>query len=142
MIVNAVESMPDEGTIHVKAENINITVEQGLPISEGKYVKISIRDHGVGIPEKHLSEIFDPYFSTKEMGTQKGTGLGLATTYSIINGHDGHITVESEVGVGTTFALFLPAHEKEIRELNGTRKRDQRVKTDRDTRTGKTFNPY
>ncbi|GAF72840.1 unnamed protein product, partial [marine sediment metagenome] len=116
-IINAVESMPDEGTIDVRAENINITVEQGLPLPEGKYVKISIRDHGVGIPEKHLSKIFDPYFSTKEMGIQKGTGLGLATTYSIINRHDGHITVESEVGVGTTFTFFLPAHEKEIREL-------------------------
>ena len=117
MIDNAVESMPDEGTIHVRAENFNITAEQGLPLLEGKYVKISIRDHGVGIPEKHLSKIFDPYFSTKEMGIQKGMGLGLATTYSIINRHDGHITVESEVGVGTTFTLFLPAHEKEIREL-------------------------
>jgi PAS domain S-box-containing protein len=117
MIDNAVESMPDEGTIHVRAENINITAEQGLPFSEGKYVKISIRDHGVGIPEEHLSQIFDPYFSTKEMGIQKGMGLGLAITYSIINSHDGYITVESEVGVGTTFTLFLPAHEKDIREL-------------------------
>ena len=117
MIDNAVESMPDEGTIHVKAENINITAEQDLPLSEGKYVKISIRDHGVGIPEEHLSQIFDPYFSTKEMGVQKGMGLGLATTYSIINRHDGYITVESEVGVGTTFTLLLPAHEKDIREL-------------------------
>ncbi len=117
MIDNAVESMPDEGTIDVRAENINITVEQGLPLLEGKYVKISIRDHGVGIPEEHLSKIFDPYFSTKEMGIQKGMGLGLATTYSIINRHDGYITVESEVGVGTTFTLFLPAHDKDIREL-------------------------
>ena len=117
IIDNAVESMPDEGTIHVRAENFNITAEQSLPLLEGKYVKISIRDHGVGIPEKHLSKIFDPYFSTKEMGIQKGMGLGLAITYSIINSHDGYITVESEVGVGTTFTLFLPAHEKDIREL-------------------------
>nr|MBC8394125.1 response regulator [Deltaproteobacteria bacterium] len=73
--------------------------------------------HGVGIPEEHLSRIFDPYFSTKEMGIQKGMGLGLATTYSIINRHDGHITVESEVGCGTTFTLYLPAHEKDLREL-------------------------
>ncbi|MBW2575428.1 MAG: response regulator [Deltaproteobacteria bacterium] len=118
LIVNAVESMPDGGLINLKAENINInseTTEKSLPLSEGKYVKISIRDHGVGIPEKHLPKIFDPYFSTKEMGTQKGMGLGLATTYSIINRHGGHIIVESEVG--TTFTLFLPAHEKDIREL-------------------------
>jgi len=97
LIVNATESMPDEETIDVRVENISIITEQSLPLSEGKYVKISIRDHGVGIPEKHLPKIFDPYFSTKEMGTQKGMGLGLATTYSIINRHGGHITVESEV---------------------------------------------
>ena len=117
MIDNAVESMPDGGTIDVKAENITIIAEKSLPFLKGKYVKISIRDHGVGIPEEHLSQIFDPYFSTKEMGVQKGMGLGLATTYSIINRHDGYITVESEVGVGTTFTLLLPAHEKDIREL-------------------------
>ena len=93
IIINAVESMPDSGSIIVKADNFTITTERDLPLSEGKYVKISIRDHGVGIPEKHLPKIFDPYFSTKEMGTQKGMGLGLATTYSIINRHGGHITV-------------------------------------------------
>jgi len=117
MIFNAAESMPDGGPVNVKAENFMVAAEQGLPLPDGKYVKISIRDHGVGIPEEHLSRIFDPYFSTKEMGIQKGMGLGLATTYSIINRHDGHITVESEVGCGTTFTLYLPAHEKDLREL-------------------------
>ncbi|MBW2575601.1 MAG: PAS domain S-box protein [Deltaproteobacteria bacterium] len=109
LIVNATESMPNEGTIDVRVENISIITEQSLPLSEGNYVKISIRDHGVGIPEKYLSKIFDPYFSTKERGIEKGMGLGLATTYSIINRHDGHITVESEVGVGTTFTIYLSA---------------------------------
>ncbi len=117
MVVNALESMPDGGTINVKAEHSNITTERDLPLPEGKYVIISIRDQGIGIPEKHLSMIFDPYFSTKVRGTQKGMGLGLATTYSILNRHDGHITVESEVGVGTTFTIYLPAHEKDVREL-------------------------
>jgi len=117
IIGNSVEAMPDSGTIDIRAENFNITGEQGLPFPEGKYVKISVQDHGVGIPEEHLSMVFDPYFSSKEMGTQKGMGLGLATTYSIINRHDGHITVESEVGVGTTFILYLPAHEKGVSEL-------------------------
>jgi len=116
MIVNAEESMPDGGTIHVRAENFSHIAGGGLPFPEGKYIKISIRDHGVGIPEKNISIIFDPYFSTKEMGPQKGIGLGLTTTYSIINRHDGYITVESEVGVGTTFTVYLPAHEKDIRE--------------------------
>ncbi len=120
IIDNAVESMSDGGTIDVKVENLSIsleTTEQSLPLPVGNYVKISIQDHGVGIPEEHLSKIFDPYFSTKEMGIQKGMGMGLATTYSIIDRHDGHITVESEVGVGTTFTLYLPAHEKDVREL-------------------------
>ena len=117
IIVNAVEFMTDSGTIDVKAENFNVTTEQGLPITAGKYIKISIRDQGVGIPAEHLSMVFDPYFSTKEMGIQKGMGLGLTTTYSIINRHDGHITIESERGVGTTFALYLPVYEKDVREL-------------------------
>jgi signal transduction histidine kinase len=75
----------------------------------GKYVKISIQDQGVGIQEEHLSMIFDPYFSTKEMGSQKGMGLGLATTYSIIKRHDGYIAADSKVGVGSTFHIYLPA---------------------------------
>jgi len=114
MIANAVESMPAGGTINVLAQNFNLAAEKDLQFPEGRYVKISIRDHGVGIPEKHLSLIFDPYFSTKELGLQKGLGLGLTTTYSIVNRHDGYITVESEMGVGTTFTLYLPAHEKDI----------------------------
>ena len=117
VIVNAAESMPDGGTIDVTAENFIVAAERGLPLPDGKYVKVSIQDRGVGIPEEHLSRIFDPYFTTKEMGVQKGMGLGLATTYSIINRHDGHIIVESDVGGGTTFILYLPEHEKDIREL-------------------------
>jgi len=77
LIVNAVESMPDGGSIVLKAENFNIssgTIEKSLPLSEGKYLKISVQDHGVGIPEEHLLTIFDPYFSTKERGIQKGMG--------------------------------------------------------------------
>ncbi len=125
LIDNTLESMPDCGSIDIQAENFEIdseTAESISPFSEGKYIKISIRDHGVGIPEEHLSKIFDPYFSTKEMGVQKGMGMGLATTYSIINRHDGHITVESEVGIGTTFTLYLPAHEKDFRKLKPVEK--------------------
>jgi len=120
LIVNAVESMPDGGSIKVKAENFSIssdTVVKGLVLSEGEYVKISIKDQGVGIPAEQLSLIFDPYFSTKEMGPEKGMGLGLATAYSIINKHNGHIIVESEEGVGTTFTIYLPVYEKEIEEI-------------------------
>lgn len=120
LITNAVESIPGGGSIEVKAENSIFSseiLEQNLPLPKGKYVKISIRDQGLGIPEEHLPMIFDPYFSTKERGTQKGMGPGLTTTFSIINKHDGHITVKSEVGVGTIFTLYLPAHEKDTKEL-------------------------
>ena len=66
-------------------------------------------DNGIGIPEENLNKIFDPYFSTKEMGSQKGMGLGLSICHSIIMRHGGHITVESRLGVGTTFHIYLPA---------------------------------
>ena len=79
-----------------------------LPLPGKKYVKITIRDHGLGIPQEHLPRIFDPYFSTKDRGTQKGMGLGLATTYSIIDRHGGHIDVKSKVGEGTIFTIYLP----------------------------------
>jgi CheY-like chemotaxis protein len=74
----------------------------------GRYVHISIKDEGVGIPEEYLKKIFDPYFTTKA----KGSGLGLATAYSIIKGHEGQITVESVPGSGTTFHIYIPASEK------------------------------
>jgi PAS domain S-box-containing protein len=120
LIDNAIESIQDGGSIDIQTENFEIdseTAESSSPFSEGKYIKIAIRDHGVGIPEDHLSKIFDPYFSTKEMGKQKGMGLGLATTYSIINRHEGHLIVESEVGVGTTFTIYLPVAVEDIVDL-------------------------
>ncbi|UCD90588.1 MAG: response regulator [Desulfobacterales bacterium] len=117
---NAMEAMPSGGSIHVMAENFEMDTgakKTDLPFSEGNYVKISIQDQGVGIPEASLSKIFDPYFSTKEMGAQKGMGLGLSTTYSIIKKHDGHITVESEIGKGTIVTLYLLAYQKDIKDL-------------------------
>jgi len=119
LIINAFEAMPQGGSIILRAENFENcaeTREQSLSLPEGRYVKISIRDQGVGIPKEHLSMIFDPYFSTKDRGTQKGMGLGLTTTYSIINRHDGHITVESELGVGTIFTIYLPAMKKSLKD--------------------------
>jgi PAS domain S-box-containing protein len=82
----------------------------GLPMEEGRYVKVSIQDQGIGIPRENLQRVFDPYFTTK----QTGTGLGLANSYSIIKKHGGYITAESEVGVGTTFHIYLPASEQEL----------------------------
>ena len=98
------------GTIQVSAENFALSAENNPFIKNGKYVKITVKDTGVGIPEEHLPKIFDPYFTTKE----EGSGLGLATAYSIIKNHAGYIMAESAAGVGTTFYIHLPASKKEI----------------------------
>ena len=108
VVINANQAMPEGGIIQVAAVNLMIDYRPGLPLKQGKYVRISIKDQGVGIAEKHFLNIFDPYFTTK----QEGSGLGLATTYSIIKKHDGHITVESKLGEGTTFHIYLPASDK------------------------------
>ena len=110
LVINAVYAMPGGGTIEVKAENITVTPENYLPLKDGEYIMISIKDHGSGIEKEHFSKIFDPYFTTKE----GGSGLGLATTYSIINKHKGHITVESEPGKGTAFYIFLPTSQGNV----------------------------
>ena len=105
LIINADQAMPEGGTIQVHAKNTTVTHQDQLPVRPGKYIKISITDEGVGIPERYLSKIFDPYFTTK----QKGSGLGLATSYSIVNRHNGHIDAASQVGKGTTVYVWLPA---------------------------------
>ncbi|GAI02561.1 unnamed protein product, partial [marine sediment metagenome] len=92
LVINADQALPEGGIIEVCAENITIDANYGFPVKEGEYIKISIKDQGIGIPEEHLTKIFDPYFTTK----QKGSGLGLATTYSIIKNHQGYITLESK----------------------------------------------
>ncbi len=101
---------PREGTITISCENIELREPAGIPLRGGDYVKICVEDFGVGIANEHLSKIFDPYFTTK----QKGSGLGLATTYSIIKKHGGHILAESELGRGTTFIIYLPASRTAI----------------------------
>ncbi|MBA7510319.1 Sensor histidine kinase RcsC [subsurface metagenome] len=115
LIINADQAMPEGGIIEVCAENITIDASYGFPVKEGEYIKISIKDQGVGIPEEYLTKIFDPYFTTK----QKGSGLGLATTYSIIKNHQGYITLESKTRAGTTFYVYLPALPKEFLTKKG-----------------------
>lgn len=105
LIINAMQAMPGGGVILVRATKVNVGDDSTVPLPKGRYVKVSISDKGVGIPQKDIRKIFDPYFSTKD----KGTGLGLATSYSIIKKHGGMITVRSKVGLGTTFHFFLPA---------------------------------
>lgn len=116
LIINAREAMPAGGIVKVYAENVSVGIKDNLPLEEGKYIKMAIEDNGTGIPAEQLSSIFDPYFTTKEMGSQKGAGFGLAICYAVIKKHDGLITVESEVGRGTTFRVYLPAAEREVME--------------------------
>lgn len=105
IILNAVQAMPGGGKLVVNGENVAFDApnQYGLPI--GRYVKISFRDEGCGIPNSDLRKIFDPYFTTKA----SGTGLGLASAYSTIRNHSGHISVSSKVGVGTEFVIYLPS---------------------------------
>jgi len=108
LIINTMQAMPGGGNLHVAVANISDV--RWLPLPAGNYVKVSISDEGGGIPRKHLGRIFDPYFTTKEYGS----GLGLAIAYSIIKKHGGHIDVESNEGIGTTFNVYLRASENGI----------------------------
>lgn len=105
LVLNADQAMPDGGAIFIGADNLVKTRQDTVPLPQGNYIHISIRDNGVGIPGEHLPRIFDPYFTTKK----KGSGLGLATSYSVIKNHNGCITIESIPGGGSTFHIFLPA---------------------------------
>lgn len=113
IVLNAKEAMPEGGMVTIRAENRIIRRENEIPLPEGEYITIAIQDSGRGIPEKIVTKIFDPYFSTKEMGVQKGVGLGLAICYSIIKNHKGCITVTSTAGIGSTFHIYLPAYPDE-----------------------------
>ncbi len=98
--------MPEGGRIKINGVNVeDPALEALLSIHEGNYVRITIQDYGIGIPREIIDKIFDPYFSTK----QHGSGLGLAICHSIINKHDGYLTVDSTPGKGTTFTVYLPA---------------------------------
>jgi len=105
IVVNADQAMPNGGTIRVFAENVKKSSGWDPRLEPGPYVRITIMDHGKGISSDHLSQIFDPFFSTKE----KNSGLGLTTAHSIIQKHGGRIRVESENGVGSTVIFYLPA---------------------------------
>ncbi len=110
IIINACQAMPDGGNIKIYAENINVVDEDSLPLRKGEYVKISFSDNGEGISQERLQMVFDPFYTTKK----KGSGLGLATSYSIIAKHEGNITVASEIGIGSTFNVYLPASRKDV----------------------------
>ena len=123
IVINADQSMPDGGVLKISVENvvaevgdkaglleINNVTANDRPFESGKYLKISISDQGTGVPEEDIARIFDPYFTTK----QRGNGLGLATAFSIIKRHNGQISVKSNIGLGSTFIIYLPAAEGEL----------------------------
>jgi two-component system cell cycle sensor histidine kinase/response regulator CckA len=110
IVINAQHAMPAGGEIELVARNITIGHNEHPKLTQGNYARLSLSDHGIGIPKELLSRIFDPFFTTKS----KGHGLGLATCYSIINRHGGAIDVESEPGKGSTFHIYLPAAAEPI----------------------------
>lgn len=105
VIINARQAMPAGGVVSIRVKNMHIEGPQSIHPLPGKYVRISITDHGTGIPSEHLDKIFDPFFSTRPTAS----GLGLATAYSVVTKHGGTIDVDSRPGVGTTFHIDLPA---------------------------------
>jgi PAS domain S-box-containing protein len=114
LYLNALQAMPDGGTLLVRTENVTIEKDQYRPyhVKAGRYIKVVIKDSGVGMDEKTQQRIFDPFFTTKEMG--RGTGLGLASVYGIVKNHEGFINVSSRVNKGTEFEVYLPATEARV----------------------------
>jgi PAS domain S-box-containing protein len=105
IVINADHAMPEGGTVEISCENVELDENEICSLKAGRYVMVAVKDRGIGISKEHLTKIFDPYFTTKS----KGFGLGLATAYSIVKNHDGLITVESSVGKGSSFYVYLPA---------------------------------
>jgi PAS domain S-box-containing protein len=108
LVINAAQAMPEGGVVGVSASNVVIEADHPLPLTPGRYVEVSVSDHGRGIAPEHIEHVFDPFFTTKV----RGTGLGLAVTYSVVKRHDGHIVVSSDVDRGSTFRFFLPATDQ------------------------------
>ena len=120
LLINASQAMPEQGEIFIKTENIFIEEDHEYPfeVHSGKYIRVTIKDTGIGMDQEIQRKIFDPFFSTKTTHDQKGRGLGLSTVYGIVKNHDGFILVESEKGDGSRFHICLPASDKvEVQEI-------------------------
>ncbi|MRR54868.1 MAG: PAS domain S-box protein [Deltaproteobacteria bacterium] len=105
VLINAVQAMPGGGEVAISARNETFEADNACLVSAGDYLRIAIEDQGCGIPAEYLGKIFDPYFTTKE----EGTGLGLASVYSIIKRHGGAVEAYSTAGAGSSVVLYLPA---------------------------------
>ena len=114
LAVNARDAMQDGGTLTIASSNTSLSGEQGTAVPGvpgGEYVQLAVTDTGTGMSKEVLDHLFEPFFTTKEPG--KGTGLGLSIVYGIVQDRGGYIRVESELGRGTTFRIFLPRAEPE-----------------------------
>ncbi len=105
LIINADQAMPNGGKVWIRGANVSLAKGNPFALSPGNYVQVTFQDQGMGIHPNYIKKVFDPYFTTK----QKGSGLGLAVAYNIVAKHDGQLTVDSELGEGTTFTILLPA---------------------------------
>ncbi len=114
VIINANQAMPNGGEITIQVKNIQANEITIRNFTEGKFIEIAIKDQGVGISAENLSKIFDPYFT---YGKDNGSGLGLTTSYSIIKRHEGDMWAESEIGVGSTLFILLPASSEEMNQI-------------------------
>ena len=117
IVINATEVMPRGGRITVTAHNLPALRGTNLPLQGRNYVHISVEDQGIGIAPKNLPKVFDPYFTTKGMGSEKGKGLGLTICHSIITRHDGLISIESTPGVKTIVHIYLPEADESCKAL-------------------------
>ena len=114
LLMNASQAMIDAGQMFVSTQNLFIREDHGYPfeITPGRYIQITIKDTGIGMDDQIQKKIFDPFFSTKEIGDKKGRGLGLSTVFGIVKNHGGFITVTSKKEEGSEFKVCLPASNK------------------------------
>ena len=110
LVLNAVQAMDGNGTVLVSADNVTLGPQDDPLLPRGRFVRITVRDNGCGIERENLQRMFDPYFTTKP----GGSGLGLAVTYSIVKQHGGQIRVDSKIGSGSTFTVYLPASDEAL----------------------------
>ncbi len=111
LVLNADQAMPKSGRILIELGNYEVVDEVEHGLKPGQYIRMDIADEGVGIPPDYLAKVFDPFFSTKDAGS----GLGLSTSYSIVKKHGGHIKVESRIGRGSKFSIFLPVAKRSVK---------------------------